>query len=84
MEFVGRGGLEGMGGFGYWEEEGRYCGKDYKDEIGEEVKEEGVDKVMELEEEMCGELCDGKIGEELKVMIEGKEGDYYMGGREFD
>ena len=52
MEFVRAARFDRMGAFAYSEEEGTYSAKHYKDEIPQEVKQQRLDKLMELQQEI--------------------------------
>ena len=84
MEFVRTARFDRMGAFAYSEEEGTYSAKHYKDEIPQEVKQQRLDKLMELQQEISADLSHRKIGQEFKVIIDRKEGDYYVGRTQFD
>ena len=84
MEFVRAARFDRMGAFAYSEEEGTYSAKHYKDEIPQEVKQQRLDKLMELQQEISADLSHRKIGQEFKVIIDRKEGDYYVGRTQFD
>ena len=84
MEFVRAARFDRMGAFAYSEEEGTYSAKHYKDEIPQEVKQQRLDKLMELQQEISADLSHRKIGQEFKVIIDRKEGDYYIGRTQFD
>lgn len=73
-----------MGAFAYSEEEGTYAAKQYKDEIPQEVKQQRLDELMALQQEISAELSSEKIGKEFKVIIDRKEGEYYVGRTQFD
>lgn len=73
-----------MGAFAYSEEEGTYAAKQYKDEIPQEVKQQRLDELMALQQEISAELSNAKIGKEFKVIIDRKEGEYYVGRTQFD
>lgn len=49
------------------------------DQIGQEVKEQRAQKLMSIQEEISQELNDQKIGQVLKVLIDRKEKEYYIG-----
>jgi hypothetical protein len=83
-EFVRTARFDRMGAFAYSEEEGTYSAKHYKDEIPQEVKQQRLDKLMELQQEISADLSHRKIGQEFKVIIDRKEGDYYIGRTQFD
>ena len=73
-----------MGAFAYSEEEGTFAAKEYEDSISHEVKQQRLDELMALQQEIAGELSQTKIGKEFKVIIDRKEGDYYIGRTQFD
>ena len=58
--------------------------KHYKDDIPQDVKQKRLDELMEIQQEISNELSHNKIGKEFKVIIDRKEGDYYIGRTEFD
>ena len=73
-----------MGAFPYSHEDGTYAYKHYKDSISDEVKQERMDELMALQERIAYEINEAKIGQELKVIIDREDGDYYIGRTEFD
>mgnify|MGYP001750260626 FL=1 len=73
-----------MGAFAYSEEEGTYSARHYKDEIPQETKQRRLDELMSLQQEISNEITHSKIGKEFKVIIDRKEGEYYIGRTEFD
>jgi len=83
-EFVQKARFDRMGAFAYSEEEGTYAGENYDDSIPQEVKQTRLDQLMALQQEIASELSNAKIGQELKVIIDRKEGEYYIGRTEFD
>ena len=76
--------FERMGAFAYSEEEGTYAAKHYKDEIPEEVKQERLDELMAIQEEIAYEINRNKIGQSLRVMIDREDSDYYVGRTQYD
>lgn len=54
------------------------------DDIPDEVKQERAAELMALQESISFELNENKIGQTLKVIIDRKEGDYWVGRSEFD
>ncbi len=76
--------FERMGAFAFSNEEGTYAHSHYQDDLPEEVKEERVAQVMEVQQRISSELNQAKIGKQFKVMIDRREGDYYVGRTEFD
>jgi len=54
------------------------------DDVPEEVKQERVDAVMELQQGISYEINQDKVGKTYKVLVDRKEGDYFIGRTEFD
>ncbi len=84
MEFVKWARFERMGAFAYSEEMGTYSADAYCDDIPQEVKDVRLSKLMRLQQRISGEVQGDKVGQTLKVIIDRKEGDYYVGRTEFD
>lgn len=76
--------FERMGAFPYSAEEDTYSYKHYEDDIPQEVKQERMDIIMALQEQIAAEHSQSKVGQKLKVIIDREEGDYYIGRTEFD
>jgi len=76
--------FERMGAFAYSEEEGTYAALQYEDDIPEEIKQERLDKLMSIQETIANETADKYIGEQLKVIVDRKEGQYYIARTEYD
>ena len=83
-EFVQKARFDRMGAFAYSEEEGTYAAENYEDSIPQEVKQVRLDELMALQQEISADLSHNKIGQELKVIIDRKEGEYYIGRTQFD
>lgn len=83
LEFVRTQRFERMGSFAYSEEEGTYSANNYEDDVPAEVKQRRLDKLMILQQEISAEVEAEKVGKILKVIIDRKEGDYYIGRTEF-
>ena len=73
-----------MGVFAYSEEEGTFAALHYEDDISEEVKQERVDKLMELQMEISTELNAEKVGKTYKTIVDRQEGEFFIGRTEFD
>ncbi len=54
------------------------------DDVPEEVKQNRVDEIMEVQQQISLELNQQKTGNIYKVLIDKKEGDYFVGRTEFD
>ncbi|MCI5663381.1 MAG: 30S ribosomal protein S12 methylthiotransferase RimO [Mediterranea sp.] len=83
-EFVQKARFDRMGAFAYSEEEGTYSAEQYEDTIPQEVKQARLDELMALQQGISSELNAAKVGTQMKVIIDRKEGDYYVGRTEFD
>ena len=83
MEFVKTARFERMGAFTYSEEEQTYSALHYKDDIPEAVKERRLDRLMQLQQEISAELQQEMVGKVFRVIIDRKEGDYYVGRTEY-
>ena len=84
MDFVSKMRFERMGAFAYSEEEDTYAAQHFKDEIPEEVKQERLSCLMALQQDISETYCAEKIGKHLKVIIDRKEGEYFIGRTEYD
>ena len=83
-EFVQKARFDRMGAFAYSEEEGTYAAETYEDSISSEVKQARLDELMAIQQGISAELSAAKVGQELKVIIDRKEGEYYIGRTQFD
>lgn len=83
MDFVRWARFERMGAFAYSHEEGTYGAKHYKDDVPEDVKQCRLNELMALQQDISAEIEAEKVGKTLKVIIDRKEGDYYVGRSEF-
>jgi ribosomal protein S12 methylthiotransferase len=73
-----------LGVFAYSHEEDTYSFREYKDEIPDDVKESRLAELMEVQQAISSELNELAIGKEFKVIIDRKEGDFFVGRTEFD
>lgn len=84
LQFVRDARFERMGAFAYCEEEGTYAARHYADEIPEEVKQERLDRLMSLQEEIATEMNAEKKNAVLRVIVDREEPDYYVGRTQHD
>ncbi len=75
--------FERLGCFTYSHEENTHA-YNLEDDVPEEVKQERANEIMEIQSQISWELNQEKIGKEFKVVIDRKEGDYFVGRTEFD
>ena len=83
-EFVRRVRFERMGAFKYSEEEGTYSALNYTDDIPDDVKQQRLDRLMAIQQEIQSEINAGMVGRRLKVIIDREEGEYYVARSEYD
>lgn len=83
MEFVRWARFERMGAFAYSEEEGTYSAEHYEDDVPAEVKQSRLDRLMALQQQVSTEVEAAKVGSDMRVIIDRKEGEYYIGRSEF-
>jgi ribosomal protein S12 methylthiotransferase len=72
-----------MGAFTYSHEENTHAHK-ADDNVPEELKKERAGMLMEVQRKISHKLNTQKVGEKLKVLIDRKEGDYFIGRTEHD
>ena len=82
-EFVKWARFERMGAFAYSEEEGTYSAEQFEDDVPEETKQSRLDKIMRIQQNISAEIEAEKVGKVMKVIIDRREGDYYIGRTEF-
>lgn len=76
--------FERMGAFAYSEEDGTYAAEHYEDNVPQEVKQARLDELMSIQQEISAEKSAEKVGKAYKVIIDRKEGEYYVGRTEYD
>jgi ribosomal protein S12 methylthiotransferase len=82
-DFVKEMRFERMGVFAYSAEEDT-AAFELGDNVPEEVKQERVEMLMAIQQDIAMELNRQKIGSIQKVLIDRKEGDYYIGRTQYD
>jgi ribosomal protein S12 methylthiotransferase len=83
LDFVKWARFERMGAFAYSEEDGTYAAEHYEDDVPEEVKQQRLDKLMRIQQNISAELEAEKVGTVMRVVIDRMEGNYYVGRTEF-
>ncbi len=73
--------FERMGAFTYSEEEGTASAR-LGDTIDEDTKRQRLDRLMALQQSISAELMAEQVGREVLVVIDRKEGNYYIGRTE--
>ncbi|WP_108866321.1 30S ribosomal protein S12 methylthiotransferase RimO [Aquimarina aquimarini] len=75
--------FERLGCFTYSHEENTHAYK-LEDDVPEEVKMQRANEIMEIQSQISWELNQQKIGAEFKIVVDRKEGNYFIGRTEFD
>ena len=83
LEFVSRMRFDRLGVFTYSHEDQTHS-YSMVDDVPEEEKLRRLDDIMLAQEEISFELNQKKIGQTYKVLIDRKEGQYFVGRTEFD
>lgn len=84
LDFVREARFDRMGAFAYCEEEDTYAARHYADDVPDDEKQRRLDRLMRVQERIAAELSEEKVGQTLRVIIDRKEGDYYVGRTEAD
>lgn len=84
MDFVREQRFERMGAFLYSHEEGTYDYLHHTDNVPQEVKEERYDRLMSLQHEIALETAEGMVGREMRILVDRREGEHYVGRTEYD
>ncbi|WP_347374841.1 30S ribosomal protein S12 methylthiotransferase RimO [Aequorivita sp. Q41] len=75
--------FERLGCFTYSHEENTHA-YTLEDDVPEDVKMDRANQIMEVQSQISWELNQLKIGKEFRVVIDRKEGGYFVGRTEFD
>ncbi len=84
IDFVKSIRFERMGAFAYSEEEGTYSANHYDDSIPNEVKQARLSKLMRIQQRISEQVQADKVGSQMTVVIDRREGDYWVGRTEYD
>lgn len=83
MDFVRWARFERLGAFAYSEEEGTYSARHYADDVPDEVKQDRLGRLMALQQQISAEIEAQAVGKTMKVVIDRREGDYYIGRTQY-
>ena len=84
LEFVREVRFERLGVFAYSEEEGTYSAEQLRDDVPEAVKQERVERIMALQNEISLENNRRRVGRTERVIIDSRQGDFYVGRTQYD
>ena len=83
-DFVREVRFERLGVFPYSEEEGTHSAEKLTDDVPEEVKQARVERLMELQRRIAGELNRERVGKQMRVIVDGRQGNFYVARSECD
>lgn len=72
-----------LGIFAYSHEENTHAYQ-LDDDVPAEVKQERIDEIMNIQQGISQDINEKKVGNTYNVLIDRKEGDYFVGRTEFD
>lgn len=84
MDFVKEQRFERMGAFAYSEEDDTYAAKNYKDSIPQDVKQQRLDSLMALQEEIATAHNETKTGMQMRVICDSENDEFYVCRSQFD
>jgi ribosomal protein S12 methylthiotransferase len=83
-EFISSFRFDRLGVFAYSHEEDTWSYNNYNDEIPDDIKEARVSELMEIQQNISSELNEKMIGRKYKVLIDRREGEFFIGRTEYD
>lgn len=83
-EFISEFRFDRLGVFPYSHEEGTHAWKNYRDDVPQKTKDARVAELMAIQQEISDELNSKKVGMTIKVLIDRKEGDFFVARTEHD
>ena len=84
LDFVREIRFERLGVFAYSEEEGTWSAEKLRNDVPEEVKQQRVERIMALQNEISLENNRRRVGREERVLIDSRQGDWYVGRTQYD
>lgn len=82
-DFISEMRFDRLGVFTYSHEENTHA-FNLTDDVPDELKQERADEIMSIQQGISNDINSKKVGQVLKVLIDRKEGDYFVGRTEFD
>ncbi len=84
LDFVKEQRFERMGAFAYSEEDDTWAAKNLSDDIPDEVKQERLNRLMELQQEISYQRNLEMIGQTVRVLVDRIEGETRIGRTQWD
>jgi ribosomal protein S12 methylthiotransferase len=76
--------FERMGAFAYCEEDDTYAANNFEDTISQDVKQQRLDKIMALQEEIALESNQSKVGTSMQVICDSSNDEYFVCRSQYD
>jgi ribosomal protein S12 methylthiotransferase len=83
-DFISEFRFDRLGVFPYSHEEGTFGYRNYADDVPEKIKEARVSELMEIQQSISEELNREKTGTIQKVIIDRREGEFFIGRTQYD
>lgn len=84
LEFVKEQRFDRMGAFAYSEEDDTYAAKYLEDTIPDDIKQDRLDRLMALQEEISLDMAENMVGTELTLIVDEVENDYRICRSQWD
>lgn len=84
LAFVREVRFDRLGVFAYSEEEGTWSAEKLQNDVPEEVKQQRVERIMALQNEISRENNLRRVGRTERVLIDSRQGDWYVGRTQYD
>lgn len=84
LEFIRIFKFDRLGAFSYSHEEDTYGYIHYADDISDKIKEKRVEQIMKAQQEISEEKNNSAVGNIMRVIIDGREGIFYIGRSMYD
>lgn len=84
VDFVKEQRFERMGAFAYCEEDDTRAARELNDDISQQVKDNRLQELMDIQEEIALELNQQKVGSIQRVIVDSENDDYYIGRTQYD
>lgn len=75
MDFVRTQKFDRMGAFAYSEEEDTFAQREYDDDVPDDVKQNRLDRLMALQEEISDRLTSAMVGQRVRLIVDEMNGD---------
>jgi ribosomal protein S12 methylthiotransferase len=84
LQFVRDVRFDRLGVFPYSEEEGTYSAQHLTDDVPDTIKQQRVERIMELQKSISLEKNTARVGDVERVIVDGRQGDFYICRSQYD